>query len=217
MVWSSGWVYRFDAMSVRGGRGARVRGVGPVAVMPAAAFAVHQLRYYLAYGSSAGAELHRTGHSYLHSVVPWIVMLVGLAAGAFLWALGRALAGQRSLPRYTASFVALWLACAACLVAIFAAQEFLEGLFATGHPAGLVGIFGFGGWWSLPAAVCIGLILAALFHGTRWVLDGVSRRWGRAWSAPTVRVGSIRRPSDVVVPRLAALAGGWSGRGPPGR
>jgi len=61
--------YGVAAMSVRGGRGARLRGVGPVVLMPAAAFAVHQLRYYLAYGSAAGAELQRTGHSYLHSVV----------------------------------------------------------------------------------------------------------------------------------------------------
>ena len=29
-------------------------------------------------------------------------------------------------------------------------RSFLEGLLATGHPAGLAGIFGFGGWWSIP-------------------------------------------------------------------
>ena len=56
------------------------------------------------------------------------------------------------------------------------AQEFLEGLFATGHPGGLAGIFGYGGWWSIPAAVCVGLVLAAVFHGARWVLDEVAQR-----------------------------------------
>ena len=79
------------------------------------------------------------------------------------------MAGQRSVQRYTVSLLGLWLACSAALVAIFATQEFLEGLFATGHPAGLVGIFGFGGWWSIPAALCVGLVLAAVFHGARWV------------------------------------------------
>jgi hypothetical protein len=202
-------------MSVRGGRGARVRGLGPVVLMPAAAFAVHQLRYYLAYGSAAAAQLQRTGHSYLHSVVPWIVLLVALTVGGFLWALGRAMAGQTSLSRYTLSFLGLWAACAAALVAIFASQEFLEGVFAAGHPAGLAGIFGFGGWWSIPAAACVGLVLAALFHGARWVLGEVAQRHARVRSSAAVRVASTPRPSDVLVFRLAPLSGGWSGRGPP--
>ncbi len=188
-----------------------------MALMPVAAFAVHQLRYYLAYGSAAGAVLERTGHSYLHSVVPWIVMGVALAAGGFVWAVGRAVAGQRSVARFTVSFAGLWVVCAACLVAIFACQEFLEGLFAAGHPAGLVGIFGYGGWWSIPAAVCVGLVLAAVFHGARWVLDEVAQRHGRERSGAAVRVASIPWPADVVVSRLAPLAEGWSGRGPPGR
>lgn len=183
--------------------------------MPAAAFAVHQLRYLLAYGSGAGAQLQRSGHSYLHSVVPWIVLLVALACGGFLAALGRAVAGHRSMPRFCASLLGLWLACAACLVAIFAAQEFLEGLFATGHPAGLAGIFGFGGWWSIPAALCVGLVLAVLFHGARWVLDEVAHRSARARPPRAAGVVSVRRPSDALVPRLAPLADGFSGRGPP--
>ena len=32
-------------------------------------------------------------------------------------------------------------------------QELLEGLLSTGHPDGLVGIFGEGGWWSVPIAI----------------------------------------------------------------
>lgn len=185
--------------------------------MPVAAFAVHQLRYYLAYGSSAGAVLTRTGHSYLHSVVPWIVMLAALAAGGFLWRLGRAVAGQRSVQRYTLSLAGLWLVCSASLVAIFAAQELLEGLFAAGHPGGFAAVFGFGGWWSIPAALCVGLVLAALFHGARWVLDEVAQRRMSVPPTPVVRVARPLRPGEVVVARLAPLAGGWCGRGPPGR
>ena len=45
--------------------------MGQVALLPPAALLVHQLRFMLAFGSSAGAELQRTGHSYLNWVVPW--------------------------------------------------------------------------------------------------------------------------------------------------
>ncbi|MGO9750269.1 MAG: hypothetical protein ACLP22_01880 [Solirubrobacteraceae bacterium] len=202
-------------MGLRGGGGGRLRDLGPVLLMPAAAFGVHQLRYYLAYGSAAGAMLARTGHSYLHSVVPWVVMLVAVAAGGFLGALGRAVAGQRSPRRYSASLLGLWLACAGCLVAIFATQEFLEALFATGHPAGLAGIFGYGGWWSIPAALCIGLVLAALFHGALWVLEEVARRHTRPRPQPKNRPAPTLSPVDVLLPRLAPLAEGCCRRGPP--
>jgi len=192
----------------------RIARLGPIALLSPGAFAVHQLRYLLAYGSGAGAELQRTGHSYLHSLVPWIVLLLALVAGGFLRALGRAFSGHTSLPRYTLSFAALWVACASALVAIFACQEFLEGLFATGHPAGWVGVFGYGGWWSIPAAACVGLVLAAVLHGARWVLQEVAYRrsgirvsWGLAPGVP--------RPVVVAAAPVAPLAIGWSTRGPP--
>ena len=183
--------------------------------MPAAALAVHQLRYWLAFGSHTGAQLQAQGHSYLHSVAPWIVLLLAISAGAFLRALGRALGGHRSLSSYTVSFAGLWLACSACLVAIYVSQEFLEGLFATGHPSGLVGIFGYGGWWSIPAALAVALVLAAVFHGARWTLDEVARRYGTPAPARDVRAAPVRCPRLVPAPRLAPLAAGWSGRGPP--
>ena len=44
--------------------------IARIAPPPPAAFAVHRLRYLIAYDGSAGVELKRTGHSYLHSVVP---------------------------------------------------------------------------------------------------------------------------------------------------
>jgi hypothetical protein len=191
-----------------------IRFLGRAALVPGAALAVHQLRFLLAFGGGAGIQLARSGHSYLHSVVPWIVLLIGMAVGAFLWALGGALEGQRSAPRFTLSLTGLWIVCSVCLVAIFAAQEFLEGLFATGHPAGMVGIFGYGGWWSIPAALCVGLALAAVFHGARWVLDEVAQRRGVAQSAPA-RPATRPCPHDVLLPRLSPLAEGWSGRGPP--
>ena len=192
-----------------------VRRAAPAALMPAGAFAVHQLRYWLAFHGGAGFELQRTGHSYLHSVVPWLVLLLAVAVGAFLLALGRAFGGQRTVARYGISFVALWLICAAALVAIYATQEFLEGLLATGHPGGLIGIFGFGGWWSIPAAACVALVLAAIFHGARWALDEIADR--RRCLSPTaaIPVPNLPAPLSALLPRLAPLADGWSGRGPP--
>lgn len=185
-----------------------------MALLPPAAFAVHQLRYLLAFGGHAGIVLQRTGHSYLHSVAPWIICLLALVAGAFLRALGRAFSGEKSLPRFTASLAGLWLACSASLVAIFACQEFLEGLFATGHPAGLVGIFGYGGWWAIPAAFCVGLVLAAALHGARWVLRAVAAR--RTRTSRRLRTGPpVRRPRAAEVAAFAPLVAGWSGRGPP--
>jgi hypothetical protein len=196
-------------------RRAVIRFLARVAVVPAGALAVHQLRFWLAFGGHASAELTRQGHAYLHSVVPWIVLLVGVALGGFLWVLGRALGGQRSASRYTLSLTALWLVCSLCLVAIYVTQESLEGLFATGHPEGLVGIFGYGGWWAIPAALCVGLVLAAVFHGARWVLDEISQRREGVACTPARRRRPERLPLDVLRPRLSPLAEGWSGRGPP--
>jgi hypothetical protein len=200
-------------MLARADRSSAARGLARAAVVPAAAMAVHQLRYLLAYGSASGLELQRQGHSYLHSLVPWTVLALGLAAGAFLSALGRALSGHTSASRFGLSLAGLWLVCSLSLLVIYAGQEFLEGLFATGHPAGMAGIFGYGGWWALPAALCVGLVLAALLHGARWVLRHVARR------APRVRRPAAAdrawRPADIDLPRLAPLALGWCGRGPP--
>ena len=201
-------------MSARSPRAAALKRLAPLALMPAGAFAVHQLRYLLAFQGHAGVELQRQGHAYLHSLVPWIVAGTALAAGTFLQALGRAFRGQRSLPRYTFSLLALWIACTACLVAIYASQELLEGLFTTGHPAGLVGVFGFGGWWSIPAALAVGLVLAAVFHGARWVLGEVAQ-WKRRIAVSRARLVAARTPRAALVPRLEPVAGGWSGRGPP--
>jgi hypothetical protein len=185
------------------------------AVVPVAAFAVHQLRYLLAFGSGASAELQRQGHSYLHSIVPWLVLAIGLSAGAFLSSLGRALSGQTTVPRYGLSLIGLWAICSTCLLAIYSSQEFLEGLFATGHPAGVAGIFGYGGWWAIPAALCVGLVLAALLHGARWLLHEVASRRETPPRVAPARLARAPRPLDALLPRLAPLALGWCGRGPP--
>jgi hypothetical protein len=208
-------LYRLESMGLRSDRSGLTRGIARVALLPPAAFAVHQLRYELAFGTNAGLELQRQGHSYLHSAVPWIVVLVALVAGGFLRSLGKAFAGHTSLSRFSLSFSALWLVCSAALVAIYAGQELLEGFVVTGHPAGLVGVFGYGGWWSIPVALCVGLVLAAVFHGARWVLDAVVRSRGDRRLVGGRAVTAIRATVDAPALRLAPLVAGWSGRGPP--
>jgi hypothetical protein len=197
------------------GRRSVVRAAAHSALLPAAAFVVHELRYVLAFGHGAGIELVRQGHGYLHSLVPWLVLLVALAIGGFLWAVGRAFAGHTTLRRYTLSLGALWLLVSASLIGIFVAQEFFEGLFATGHPAGLAGIFGYGGWWSIPAALAVGLVVAVVLHGARWVIREVGRLRAVARIARPRRPLARLLPSDALVPRQAPLAAGFSVRGPP--
>ena len=199
----------------RVGRRAVVRGLAQAGLLPPAALAVHELRYVLAFGPQASVELQRQGHSYLHSVVPWIVLVLGLVVGGFLRSLGRAFAGHTSASRLTMSLAGMWLICTAALVSIYSVQELLEGMFAVGHPGGLVGVFGYGGWWAIPSAACIGLVLATVFHGARWVLNEVAERYARSRPVVRRRLAPVLRPPLVAAPVVAPLAGGWSGRGPP--
>jgi hypothetical protein len=196
----------------------RFGALAQIAPLAPAAFAVHQLRYLLAYGGGASAELQRTGHSYLHSLVPWLVLILALCAGAFLRSLGRAFAGQTSLPRYTLSLAGMWMACTVALIGIFACQELLEGLFTTGHAAGLAGVFGFGGGWAIPASLCIGLVLAAWLHGARWVVRAVaSRRAGRPMPAAGHPALVLRYPRLALLTPPQPLIDGSCSRGPPAR
>jgi hypothetical protein len=200
---------------VRADRRSALRGLAQAGLLAPAALAVHELRYLLAFRANAGIELQRQGHSYLHSLAPWVALAAALVAGAFLRALGRAFSGRTS--RRSISVAALWLACTACLVVVYMGQEFLEGVFASGHPTGWTGVFGNGGWWSVPAAACIGLMLAAVYHAADWVLGEVSRRFGAPVPGPRRRAQTPAFPPQRPLPQPAPVAGGWSGRGPPRR
>src|ERR1700722_14494622 len=87
-------------------------------LFPAVAFAVHQLRYEIAYGSHANAALAASGHGYLDSLAPWVALLVGLGFGSFLTRLARGLAGRpATAPRR--SFAGLWCAGSLALLATY--------------------------------------------------------------------------------------------------
>jgi hypothetical protein len=185
----------------------------PLLLVPAAALLVHQLRYTLAYGSRAGSELGAQGHSYLHSLVPWIVLAVGVAGSRFLRDLvsaartGRAPAPARSLP-------AQWAVATGVLLAVYTVQESLEGLFAAGHPGGAAGVVGQGGWWAIPASAAVAALVVALLRlghaAVRLAASRAPRR--RRLAAPPLVFPSF---SPLLQPAPLALAA--AGRAPPQR
>ena len=188
-----------------------VRGRG-LLLLPAAAFAVHQLRYTLTYGSRADSVLAAQGHSYLDSLAPWLVLLMALGAGSLLIRVTRAAAsGADDHPRR--SLTALWALASASLVGIYVVQELLESLFAVGHPAGFAGVFGHGGWWALVASLGIGAAVAALL---RVACEVVSRaRWlapRRSFFGLAPRI--LRGQTFSAGPR-SPLAFAAAGRAPP--
>lgn len=185
-----------------------------MALVPLAALAVHQLRYWLAYGPKASRELLEQGHSYLHSVTPWIVLAAGLGLGALLAQLSRAWRSGRAGGPRGRRLLPLWALAALGLLLLYSGQELLEGLFATGHPAGLTGIFGDGGVWAIPAALAVGGVLALAVRGgraaVRWL---ATRRTARL----VVRLFEALRitGSEPDWPRCAPLADRAAGRAPP--
>jgi hypothetical protein len=169
-------------------------------------FALHQARYVFGYREDASAALADHGHGYLGAVAPVLVgvLVVGLAELVRRVARGDGAAAPR-LRR-------LWAGASGALVAVYAAQELIEGVLAAHHPGGLVGVAGHGGWIALPLAVALGLVIALVMRGATAAGELAARR--RPWRAPT--------PAASTVPVAAAPARVWprpmraaAARGPP--
>jgi hypothetical protein len=181
-------------------------------LMPAAAFVVHQLRFRLAYGSRANQVLAAQGHSYLTSFAPWLVLAIAIALGMFVLRVAGAAAGRPDRhPRR--SFAGLWALSSLSLVAIYTAQELVEALFAVGHPGGMNGVFGHGGWWAVVVAVGAGAVVAALLRLACAVVD-VARRLAAA-PRRTLSPPAVRRPLAVALLPWPPLAAAAAGRAPP--
>jgi hypothetical protein len=180
--------------------------------VPAAALAVHQARYSLAYGSNAGRELAAQGHSYLTSVVPWTILALGVAGTAFLRRVARALrTGERG--RAPGSTLVLWAFTTLALVAIYAVQETLEGAVAPGHPGGIAGVFGHGGLWAVPAAAAAALLVVALLRA-----GGAIVRFAADLRPPvrlTGRPVALALPASARLDLLPPLSRAAAGRAPP--
>jgi hypothetical protein len=181
------------------------------ALIAAGALAVHELRYLLAYGDRSGAEAAAQGHAYLASVTTVVAALLVLVVATFIARLasGARAAGAASIhsPRR------LWAMVTIAVLAIFVLQESVEGLLASGHPAGLDGVFGHGGWLAVPLAAVIGALIALALRGAaastvpapgwsrsmRWPIDAIPHR--------PVLIRREARPDPV--------ARHMAGRGPP--
>jgi hypothetical protein len=129
-------------------------------VLAVGAFALHQLRYLIAFGGSSAAESHR----YMADLLPPLSVLV---LAAILATLLRGTEGASSARTPLARRVALF---AGALLAIYIGQELLEGLMA-GQSVGLASLLAGGGWIALPLAAAIGTLAALLVH----MLEGVER------------------------------------------
>jgi len=192
----------------------RLPGGTGLLLVPAGALLVHQLRYTLAYGSQAGAQLAATGHSYQHSLVPWVVLTLGIGLSSFLRRSARAMRTGETGPFARLSAVGLWAITTMGLLAIYALQESLEELYASGHPTGVAGIFGHGGWWALPSAVVVAIGVVALLRVGRAVL----RFAGRLASRPARFLSLLpAAPPAFVLVAPAPLARAAAGRAPPVR
>jgi hypothetical protein len=128
------------------------------ALLAGGAFALHQLRYLLAYGSGSHHELAAQGHAYLTAVAPLVaVVLLLVAADVLTRITGARPGGPGEAPP---SLRRLWAVAAGFLFSAYCFQESLEGLFASGHPGGVAGVLGHGGWVAGPLAIVIGFVVA---------------------------------------------------------
>jgi hypothetical protein len=181
-------------------------------LVPAAALAVHQIRYSLAYGSKANAQLAAQGHSYLHSLAPWTVLTLGIGATLFLRRVAQVLATGEAGRSRRRSFATLWSLSGVGLLAIYSAQETLESFLSSGHPGGIAGVFGHGGLWAVPASAAVGLVVALVLRAGRVVLEAAARVKP---GLPRLRPLSLVLPVGVHPAVVRPLARAAAGRAPP--
>jgi hypothetical protein len=130
-------------------------GLRLVAILAVGAFALHQLRYLLAFGGSASAELAEHGHGYLADLLAPLAVLV-LAAS--LATLVRGTEGASTTGASLGRRIAIF---AVGLFAIYGGQEALEAILTGGDPVDIATAVA-GGWVALPLALGIGALAALL-------------------------------------------------------
>lgn len=180
------------------------------ALLAAAAFGVHQLRFLVAYGGDARHALDESGHSYLELVEPLVGLAIAFLVGHLLW---RVLLGHTGSKAISRGRLGVFLA--AALLVVFTGQELLEGQLAAGHADGLAGVFGAGGWLAVPLCVLAGCGLARLIDlAERIPASGVlvSTRSTRPSLDPTQH-GLLL--VTATLPRRPLLASHLAGRAPP--
>lgn len=180
------------------------------------AYAVHELRYVIAFGRASDTVVAGHVHSYMGAVVPIMGLLLAVGLGSWVAALARAnRRGRGEAERHR--LPAAWLAASGSLLTVFTVQESVEGLLAPGHPTGIVAILGGGGWTAVPLALVLGAAIALLLRGAR-----AATRCAAACRIPCdlqYRV-TAARPAPVwcgpaAGQRLPVIASNRAGRGPP--
>lgn len=189
------------------GQGARLRAA---ALLAAGAVGVHELRYLIAYRDVAGEQMAHEGHAYLSAITPLLGLFLACALGHFLGLLARHPGRARGRPP---DFTRLWSIATGCLLVIYVLQESLEGALAPGHPAGVVGVFGNGGWVALLLALAVGLLVALALRGAADAIALASRRRDARPRGRGER--RLLLPACVDLPRLEPIGRHLAGRAPP--
>ena len=184
-----------------------------IALLGAGSMMVHELRYVAGYGSHAGKALAEQGHSYLPLVEALAIVMVVAALVRFLFSLAKARRGvvDEGAP---GSFARMWLGASAALAVVYMFQEGFEGTFDAGHPAGLIGIFGHGGWTALLFSLLIGAAIAALTRLAYQAIELVARKAARRPRRARARLSWAALPTPPGR-RLDVLAWNLAGRAPP--
>jgi hypothetical protein len=177
------------------------------ALMGAGTFAVHQLRFALSSGHGSGGAIAAQGHGYL---VPLGPVLAGLLLVAFAAGLARIARGTHEpVPR----FRRLWAGASAALLAVYCAQESIEGLVTAGHHTGPHALAAHGGWVALPLAIAVGLAIALIMRGAATASALVATR--APWRPPAP-VASVQVLPPAATPRRASGCSLYlAARGPP--
>jgi hypothetical protein len=183
------------------------------ALVASGALAVHQLRYLFVYGDGSRGALAIQGHAYFSLLVPVLIAVLALAIAGFAARVATAASGRDRPAEAAPRIGRLWAGASALLALIHFSQEWLEGILEPGHPSGLGGLLGHGGWIAIGLAIAIGGIVAMLQRGAAAAIEQAGRGAPRLRrerphpGAPALEFGE-RIPIDPLARHLA-------GRGPP--
>lgn len=192
--------------------GSRAWRLKAAALLFAGSLAVHELRYLVAYGAGADRAESTQGHAYLALLAPAVAAGAVLALAAWVLRLAAARATAGTDPPVP-GFRRLWAGASGLLAALYAMQETVEGLVSPGHPSGMPGVLGHGGWTALVIAMAVGAVLALALRAARVTLAPPGRAATRPRLAPPAP--SFLVPTPVALARLDPLASFLAGRGPP--
>ncbi|MEA2448976.1 MAG: hypothetical protein QOG63_908 [Thermoleophilaceae bacterium] len=174
------------------------------ALMGAGSFGVHQGRYALGYRGHAGDALAAQGHAYLGPVAALVAGALVLLSAELV---RRAARGESAgAPR----FGRLWAGSSAALVAVYVAQELVEGALSGHHPDGLAAVAGHGGWLAIPLALAVGLLISVLLRGSAEVPAP-----RRPWRAPAPLAPLAAAPPAPPAPAVRTARLSHLARGPP--